>query len=232
MVNGERVEPLQGDKAFDATCSCGWTTQGQATGVRSYVRDKIDGPPRRSMESCKVWRKKLLNDKTAKSASMTVMADAGRPVPLTRGPGRKRLPQCSAPSMGQSRSSASSSLYSSMDPSDKLIAIGAVGGAISAMVSMGFGEFECAVGTIKARVGAAVAMAAATLAGCLIPIWGFFVLPRTAALCVAGGGALAIAGMIGQAKHKGVQGHVEAFATLLVAIALSFGVIALLPSAG
>lgn len=116
--------------------------------------------------------------------------------------------------------------------SDKLIAIGAVGGAISAMVSMGFGEFECAVGTIKARVGAAVAMAAATLAGCLIPIWGFFVLPRTAALCVAGGGALAIAGMIGQAKHKGVQGHVEAFATLLVAIALSFGVIALLPSAG
>lgn len=115
---------------------------------------------------------------------------------------------------------------------NKLIAIGALGGAISAMVSMGIGQFEASEGKLRHRILTAFAMAFTTLVGSMIPVWGFFFLPRTAALVVAGAGALAIAGIIGWAKHKGTAGFVGAYASLLVAVGLTFAVISILPSAG
>jgi VIT1/CCC1 family predicted Fe2+/Mn2+ transporter len=116
--------------------------------------------------------------------------------------------------------------------SNHLIAIGALGGAISAMVSMGIGQFESTDGTLTHRAAAAVFMAVATLVGSLVPVWGFFLFDRPMALVAAGIGSVAVAGVIGWAKHKGVKGYVGAFVTLLLAVGLTLGVIALLPSAG
>ncbi len=116
--------------------------------------------------------------------------------------------------------------------SNHLIAIGALGGAISAMVSMALGQFETTEGKLHVRVGAAVAMAGATLVGSLVPVWGFFLFSRPTALAVAAAGSLAVAGLIGWAKHKGIRGYVEAYATLVSAVALTFFVLSLLPSTG
>jgi hypothetical protein len=116
--------------------------------------------------------------------------------------------------------------------SNHLIAIGALGGAISAMVSMGIGQFEAVEGKIHLRLAAAGAMAMATLVGSLVPVWGFFAFSRPIALLTAGIGSVAVAATIGWAKHKGAKGYVGAFVTLLLAVGLTLGVIALLPSAG
>jgi hypothetical protein len=116
--------------------------------------------------------------------------------------------------------------------SNHLIAIGALGGSISAMISMGLGQFETTEGKLHIRSAAALAMAGATLVGSLVPVWGFFLFSRPTALVMAGVGSLAVAGIIGYAKHRGVRGYVEAFATLLVAVGLTFFVLSLLPSAG
>ena len=116
--------------------------------------------------------------------------------------------------------------------SNHLIALGALGGAISATVSMAAGEFESAVGKFWAKARGAISMGIATLLGSLVPVWGFFFFPRTIALWVAGVGSALVALWIGYEKHKGVRGYLGALGTLLGACLITLLIVSLLPAAG
>jgi FtsH-binding integral membrane protein len=110
------------------------------------------------------------------------------------------------------------------------IAIGGLGCAVASAVSMGMGEFESRDDRWHARLGAGAVMLVATLVGASIAIWPFFVFSERVALAIAGLGALLVAAWIGFEKHKGVPGYIGAFLTLLIAIALTLGVVSLIPS--
>ncbi len=55
------------------------------------------------------------------------------------------------------------------------IAVGRLGGAIAATISMTTGEYESREGSWKERIGGAGAMRVATFVGSLVPVWSFFI---------------------------------------------------------
>ena len=114
--------------------------------------------------------------------------------------------------------------------SESAIAIGALGGAISATISMGTGAYESAEGKWHRRLQNATAMAIATLVGSLVPVWGFFVFSKSGALLAGGIGCLVVATWIGRMKKKGTKGYASAYLTLILAAGLTLGVISLIPS--
>ena len=110
------------------------------------------------------------------------------------------------------------------------IAIGGLGGAVSATISMSTGSFESAVGTLRHRLRDAVSMGVATLVGSMVPIWPFFAFQRTNALIAAGIGCLFVATWIGKERHAGVKGYVTAYLTLVGAAGRSLLVVAAIPN--
>jgi VIT1/CCC1 family predicted Fe2+/Mn2+ transporter len=110
------------------------------------------------------------------------------------------------------------------------IAIGGLGGAISATISMGTGQFESTEGAWHKRLVNALFMALFTLGGSLMPVWPFFVFSKPVAITVAAFCCLAVAGWIGYEKRKGVVGFVIAYATLLAAAGFALLVVSRIPS--
>jgi VIT1/CCC1 family predicted Fe2+/Mn2+ transporter len=114
--------------------------------------------------------------------------------------------------------------------SSSTIAVGAIGGAVAATISMTAGVYESVEGTRSRRVKDATAMALATLVGSLVPVWPFLVFGRVTALVVASIGCFVVAGWIGRAKAKGVRGFIEAYLTLLAAAGLTLLIVAAIPA--
>lgn len=113
---------------------------------------------------------------------------------------------------------------------ESAIAIGGLGGAISASISMGTGEYEKGDGPWHERLKVATAMFLATAIGSLVPIWPFFVFSKTVAVMIAAIGCLIVAGWIGHEKRKGVSGYLAAYVSLLAAAGLTLAVIAAIPN--
>lgn len=113
---------------------------------------------------------------------------------------------------------------------ESAIAIGGLGGAVSATVSMGTGQFESCDGAWHRRLKPALAMGVATLIGSLIPVWPFFVFSKPVALVAAGVGSLAVAGWIGYEKRKGLSGFMAAYVSLILAAGISLIVVSLIPA--
>ena len=112
---------------------------------------------------------------------------------------------------------------------ESAIAVGGLGASISACVSMATGEFEKGDGPWHERLRTALTMLTATLIGSLVPIWPFFVFAKPVALMIAGLGCVAVAGWIGWTKRKGLKGYVSVYLTLLLSVALTLGVVSLIP---
>lgn len=112
---------------------------------------------------------------------------------------------------------------------ESAIAVGGLGASISACVSMATGEFEKGDGPWHERAKVALTMLASTLIGSLIPIWPFFVFSKGTALLSAGLGCAAVAGWIGRIKRRGWRGYASVYFTLLLSIALTLGVVSLVP---
>jgi VIT1/CCC1 family predicted Fe2+/Mn2+ transporter len=110
------------------------------------------------------------------------------------------------------------------------IAIGGLGGAISATVSMSVGTFESEDGAWHRRLINALFMAAATLLGSAVPIWPFFVFGRVNALIAGAIGSLLVASWIGFEKRSGWKGYATAYATLLGAVGLTLLIVSLIPA--
>lgn len=113
---------------------------------------------------------------------------------------------------------------------DSAIAIGGLGGAVSAGISMSVGEVEKGEEPWRKRLGVGTTMLVASLAGSLIPVVPFWLFSRSVALIVGATGCLCVAGIIGFVKSKGLAGYVTAYVTLLLAAALTLGVVSLIPA--
>lgn len=110
------------------------------------------------------------------------------------------------------------------------IAVGGLGGAIAASISMTTGEYESNdKAASRAKLGGAVAMGVATLVGSLMPVWPFFAFSRNIALAVGSVGCVLIAAWIGHEKRKGFHGYATAFLTLFGAAALALAIVSLIP---
>ena len=111
------------------------------------------------------------------------------------------------------------------------IAIGGLGGAISATVSMGTGQYESTEGAWHRRLKNALFMGMFTLGGSLVPVWPFFVFhSKSVALIFAGIGCLCVAGWIGYEKHKGSRGYLIAYVTLLAAAGFTLALVSIIPA--
>jgi VIT1/CCC1 family predicted Fe2+/Mn2+ transporter len=109
------------------------------------------------------------------------------------------------------------------------VAVGGLGGAISATISMGTGTFEATEGTTRRKLRDAVAMGVATIIGSLVPVWPFWIFDRNTALGVGSAGCLLVAGWIGHEKRAGMKGYATAYLTLLGAVALTLLIVGLIP---
>jgi len=89
------------------------------------------------------------------------------------------------------------------------IAVGGLGGAVAAAVSMGTGEMEKAEGSARSRLPVASAMAGATLGGSVAVVWPFFAFGRSLATWVATACCVAVALLIAHVKSRSpaVRGH-------------------------
>ena len=114
--------------------------------------------------------------------------------------------------------------------SPSTIAIGGLGGAIAAGISMGSGEVEKGDGPWRNRVPIGLVMLAATLVGSLVPVWPFFIFAGSTALTLAAAGSLIVATWIGHQKHQGIKGYLTAYGTIIGAALLTLGIIALIPA--
>jgi VIT1/CCC1 family predicted Fe2+/Mn2+ transporter len=112
---------------------------------------------------------------------------------------------------------------------ESAIAVGGLGAAVSACVSMGTGEYEKGNGPWRERLAVAGTMLVATLIGSLVPIWPFFFFAKAPALFIAAWGCAAVAGWIGWTKRRGLAGYVSVYLTLLLAVALTLAVVSLIP---
>ena len=113
---------------------------------------------------------------------------------------------------------------------ESAIAIGGLGGAVAAGVSMGFGEYEKHDGDWRSSLPVALVMFAASLGGSLVAVWPFFVFSSGVALAISLIGCLAVATWIGYMKHKGWRGYATAFATFGVAAGITLLVVSLIPA--
>lgn len=109
------------------------------------------------------------------------------------------------------------------------IAIGGIGGAIAASVSMGAGEIEKSDAPWKSRVPVAATMVFYCLLGALTPVWPFFVTGGGLAVALAVVGCLVVAAWIGYQKRKGLKGYLIAYGILLGAAGLTLAVVSLIP---
>ena len=113
---------------------------------------------------------------------------------------------------------------------ESAIAIGGLGGAIAAGVSMGFGEYEKHDGDWRSSLPVALVMFVASLGGSLVAVWPFFVFSSGVALVVSLTGCLAVATWIGYMKHKSWRGYATAYATFAVAAGITLLVVSLIPA--
>jgi VIT1/CCC1 family predicted Fe2+/Mn2+ transporter len=109
------------------------------------------------------------------------------------------------------------------------IAIGGLGGAIAAAVSMAAGEIEKSDANWRSRIPVALVMFAACLISALVPVWPFFVFSGALAVVLAVIGCLVVAAWIGWAKHKGLKGYLIAYGILFGAAGLTLLVVSLIP---
>jgi len=109
------------------------------------------------------------------------------------------------------------------------MAIGGLGGSISAAVSMAVGEVEKGEEPWRTRIPVGAAMFVATLIGSLVPVWPYFVFSKPTAGFVAGAGCLVVATWIGCEKRAGWKGYANAFTTLVLAAALTLAIVSLIP---
>lgn len=112
---------------------------------------------------------------------------------------------------------------------ESAIAVGGLGGTVSACVSMATGEWEKGDGRYRRRFAVAATMFLATLCGSLIAVWPFFVFNESVALFVAGVGCVGVATWIGSMKRRGIIGYVGVYVTLLLAVGLTLAVVAAVP---
>ncbi len=113
---------------------------------------------------------------------------------------------------------------------ESAIAIGGLGGAVAAGVSMGFGEYEKHDGDWRSSLPVALVMFAASLGGSLIAVWPWFVFGKSVALTLSLIGCMAVATWIGYMKHKSWRGYATAYATFLVAAGITLLVVSLIPT--
>jgi VIT1/CCC1 family predicted Fe2+/Mn2+ transporter len=113
---------------------------------------------------------------------------------------------------------------------ESAIVVGGLGGAISATVSMGTGDYEESDGSTGYRLRRALTMGLFTMIGSMVPILPFVFLGKHAAILVAGVGCLLVAGWIGYEKRKGVRGWVEAYLTVLGAAGLTLAIVSFIPA--
>ena len=113
---------------------------------------------------------------------------------------------------------------------ESAIAIGGLGGAVAAGVSMGFGEYEKHDGNWRSSLPVALVMFAASLGGSLVAVWPFFVFSSGVALTVSLIGCMSVATWIGYMKHKGWRGYATAFATFGAAAGITLLVVSLIPA--
>lgn len=113
---------------------------------------------------------------------------------------------------------------------ESAIAIGGLGGAVAAGVSMGFGEYEKHDGDWQSSLPVALVMFAASLGGSLIAVWPFFVFSTGVALVVSLIGCMTVATWIGYAKHKSWRGYATAYLTFLAAAGITLAVVSLIPA--
>lgn len=111
------------------------------------------------------------------------------------------------------------------------IAVGGLGGAIAAAISMGSGEVEKGDEPWFRRLPIGATMFCASLIGSLVPVVAFFFLDKPQALGVAAIGCVGVATWIGWMKRKGAGGYVSAYVSLLLASGLTLGVVSLLGGA-
>ena len=113
---------------------------------------------------------------------------------------------------------------------ESAIAIGGLGGAVAAGVSMGFGEYEKHDGDWHTSLPVALVMFAASLGGSLIAVWPFFVFSSGVALTISLVGCMSVATWIGRMKRKGWRGYATAYATFLCAAGITLLVVSLIPA--
>lgn len=116
------------------------------------------------------------------------------------------------------------------DASAATIAIGGIGGAVAAGVSMGAGEIEKSGSPWRSRIRIAITMFIASFVGGLIPVWPFLIFSNPVALLFAAIGCILVALWIGYEKRQGWRGYVNAFGVLLVAAGLTLLVVSLIPA--
>jgi VIT1/CCC1 family predicted Fe2+/Mn2+ transporter len=112
---------------------------------------------------------------------------------------------------------------------ESAIAVGGLGGAIAAAISMGAGEIEKGDEPWRSRVPVGLVMFGAALVGSLVPVLPFWLFSKNVALIVAGIACLCVATWIGYEKRKGTAGYVTAYVILLLAAGVTLGVVSLIP---
>lgn len=112
------------------------------------------------------------------------------------------------------------------------IAVGGLGAAIAAAISMGAGEVEKGDEPWRARLPVGITMFLASLVGSLIPVVPFFIFSRSVALGVGALGCLCVATWIGLEKRNGVKGYVAAYVVLVLAAGLTLAVVSFIPQSG
>ncbi len=113
---------------------------------------------------------------------------------------------------------------------ESAIAVGGLGGALSATVSMSTGIYESSEGRWHHKLRLASIMGVSTLVGTLVPVWPFFVFSKPIALAIGSVGCLCVAGWIGFEKHKGWKGYVKSFAILFGAAAFCLAIESIIPN--
>ncbi len=116
--------------------------------------------------------------------------------------------------------------------SHESIAVVGLAGGIAAAVSMGCGELAKSTASVWRRLPIAAAMFIASLTGALVPVWPFFIFPIHIAILVGVAGCLAVATWIGHQKRQGWRGYLMTYTVFIAAVAITLGVVALIPRAG
>jgi predicted membrane protein (TIGR00267 family) len=110
------------------------------------------------------------------------------------------------------------------------VAIGGLGGAISATVSMTTGELEKSETRWRDRLDVGLAMGASTLVGSMLPVLPFFWFSRTTAVLIAIGLCIVVGTWIGIERRQGLVGFVKTYLILAGAVGLTLAVVSAIPA--